>query len=78
MIDARWPRADPAALKQDQIELVVQVNGKLRGKVFIPTGADKAQVQKIALADANVSKHIGDKAVKKVIIIPGKLVNVVV
>jgi leucyl-tRNA synthetase len=78
VVDARWPQADPAALKQDSLEIVVQVNGKLRGRVAVPVDAMEDKVREIALADEGVARHVGGKAVKKVIVVPGKLVNIVV
>jgi len=76
--DAGWPEWDEAALVQDEIELVLQVNGKLRGKVNVPAGADEAQLREWALANERVRGFVGDKPVRKVIVVPGKLVNVVV
>jgi len=76
-VDERWPEADPAALKQDSVELVVQVNGKLRSRLSLPTGADEAAAREAALADENVRRFVGDRPVRKVIYVPGKLVNVV-
>ena len=76
--DVRWPEPDAAALRQDTIEVVVQVNGKLRSRVTLPVGAGEAAAREAALADANVQKFTGDKPVRKVIYVPGKLVNVVV
>jgi leucyl-tRNA synthetase len=78
ILDAPWPQADEAALITDEIELVVQVNGKLRGQIRVPAKADKAAVEAAALADANVQKFIAGQAVKKLVVVPGKLVNVVV
>jgi leucyl-tRNA synthetase len=78
LIDRRWPAPDPAALVQDNIEIVVQVNGKLRGRVTVPTNAVEEQVRQAALADPNVHKWIEGKPIRKVIVVPGKLVNVVV
>jgi leucyl-tRNA synthetase len=78
LIDRPWPKPDPDALTQDTIEIVVQVNGKLRGRVSVPANAAEAQVREIALADANVQKWVEGKTVRKVIVVPGKLVNVVV
>ncbi|HSD97987.1 MAG TPA: leucine--tRNA ligase [Sulfuricaulis sp.] len=78
VVDARWPQADPIALKQDSLEIVVQVNGKLRGRVAVPVDAKEDKVREIALADEGVARHVGGKAVKKVIVVPGKLVNIVV
>jgi leucyl-tRNA synthetase len=78
VIDARWPQPDRAALKQDSLEIVVQVNGKLRGKVSVPASAAEERVRELALADEAVARHVSGKAVKKVIVVPGKLVNIVV
>ncbi|MEJ1965798.1 MAG: leucine--tRNA ligase [Gammaproteobacteria bacterium] len=78
LLDAPWPAVDEGALKQDEIEVVVQVNGKLRGRITIPAAADEATVRAIALADENVQKFIGDKPVRKLIFVPGKLANIVV
>ncbi len=78
VMDAPWPQADETALSQDSIEMVVQVNGKLRGKVQVPVAADQAQIRALAIADENVLRHTEGKPVKKVIVVPGKLVNIVV
>jgi leucyl-tRNA synthetase len=78
VVDARWPQVDAAALKQDSLELVVQVNGKLRGRVTVPVQAADDKVREIALAHEAVVRHVSGKAVKKVIVVPGKLVNIVV
>jgi leucyl-tRNA synthetase len=78
VIDVAWPMPDAQALTQDTVELVVQVNGKVRGRVTVPTGADDEQVKTAALADANVQKWVEGKALRKIIVVPGKLVNIVV
>jgi leucyl-tRNA synthetase len=78
ILDAPWPEPDPAALIEDEIELVVQVNGKRRADVRVPREADRAAVEKLVLAHANVQKFIDGQKVKKVIVVPGRLVNVVV
>jgi leucyl-tRNA synthetase len=78
VVDTPWPQVDKAALKQDSIEIVVQVNGKLRGRVAVPATAAEDEVRKLALADEAVARHVGEKAIKKVIVVPGKLVNIVV
>ncbi len=78
LIDHPWPHADSQALVQDHVEIVVQVNGKLRAHIEARTGADKGELELLALADATVQKWIEGKAVRKVIVVPGKLVNVVV
>jgi len=78
LVDERWPSPDPAALVQDSQQLVVQVNGKLRGHITVPVQADEATVRAAALADEHVRKFVADKPVRRVIVVPGKLVNVVV
>jgi leucyl-tRNA synthetase len=69
---------DPAALVRDSLTLAVQVNGKLRGTIEVPAAADKAAIEAMALAEPNVVKFIEGQTVKKVIIVPGKIVNIVV
>ncbi len=76
-VTAAWPQVDKAALVKDSIELVVQVNGKLRSRVEAPADADRDTLQELALADEKVQKFITGE-VRKVIVVPGKLVNVVV
>jgi len=78
ILDAGWPEPDAQALVKDTVELVVQVNGKLRGKVSVPATANKQQIEEIALQDDNVQRHIEGKEVKKVIVVPGRLINIVV
>jgi len=78
IIDAPWPRADEAALVTDEIELVVQVNGKLRASIRVAAAADKAAIERAAVNDANVQKFVAGQPIKRVIVVPGKLVNVVV
>ncbi|RYG86236.1 leucine--tRNA ligase, partial [bacterium] len=74
----RWREADPAALVQSTLEVVVQVNGKLRGRIQVPAGADGDAVRAAALADPQVLRFLEGKEPRKVIVVPGKLVNVVV
>ncbi len=78
VIDARWPDPDPAALKAEMVTLVVQVNGKLRGRVEVPADAGNDAVAEAALADENVRKFIAGASIKKRVVVPGKLVNFVV
>src|SRR5690606_40541251 len=78
LIDRAWPEPDPAALVRDEIEIVVQVNGKLRGRVSVAADADEEAVRAAALADPNVQKWTESKPIRKVIVVKGKLVNVVV
>ncbi|WP_243544137.1 leucine--tRNA ligase [Pseudodesulfovibrio tunisiensis] len=73
-----WPEYDESALVKDEVTLVVQVNGKVRGKFQAPNNAPKDEVEKIALGQENVAKHLEGKTVRKVIVIPNKLVNIVV
>jgi leucyl-tRNA synthetase len=77
LLDAPWPEVDAEALAQDQIELVLQVNGKLRGKLVVPATADRAAIEAAARSSPDVARHTGGAAVRKVIVVPGKLVNVV-
>lgn len=72
-----WPECDEEALKVDNVEIVLQVNGKVRGRLTVPAEATKEELKKIAMADANVQAHIGDATVRKVICVPGRLVNIV-
>ncbi len=78
LLDVPLPQPDDSALAQDEIELVVQVNGKLRGAIRVPVSADRAAVEAAALADATVRKFVAGQAVKRVVVVPNKLVNVVV
>ncbi|GAB3261193.1 leucine--tRNA ligase [Chitinimonas naiadis] len=78
IIDTAWPEPLAAALAQDEIKLMVQVNGKLRGEIDVPAGADRAAIEAFALANANVQKFLEGQAPKKVIVVPGRLVNLVV
>ncbi|MEP6656094.1 MAG: leucine--tRNA ligase [Betaproteobacteria bacterium] len=78
LLDAPWPDVDPAALAQDEIELVLQVNGKLRGKLTVPTGADRTVIETAARASSEVARYAGDAAIKKIVVVPGRLVNVVI
>jgi leucyl-tRNA synthetase len=73
-----WPKADPALLKADAIEVPVQVNGKLRSRITVPADIDEKALEAAALADEKVKSLIAGKAVKKVIVVKGKLVNIVV
>ncbi|MDT7516966.1 leucine--tRNA ligase [Rhodoferax mekongensis] len=78
LLDAPWPQVDAAALVQDEIELVLQINGKLRGAVRVPAGADKAAIEAAALASEVFVSHAAGAPAKKVIVVPGRLVNIVV
>jgi len=78
VVDELWPEVDESALVQDKIELMVQVNGKLRSKISVAADADKASVEAAALADENVVRYIDGKEIRKVIVVPGRLINIVV
>jgi leucyl-tRNA synthetase len=78
LVDERWPEPDPRALQRATVEVVVQVNGKLRGRVTVPAGADEATVREAALADSNVQRFMEGKPMRKFVYVPGKLANVVV
>jgi leucyl-tRNA synthetase len=78
ILDASWPQVDAQALEQETMQIVVQVNGKLRGRVNIAVSADEGAAREAALADEHVMKFVGDKPLRKVIFVPGKLVNLVV
>jgi leucyl-tRNA synthetase len=72
-----WPAVDPAALRRDEIVYVVQVNGKVRGKVQVPAHAEREAIEAAALANENVRRFVGDGTVRKVVVVPNKLINVV-
>jgi leucyl-tRNA synthetase len=74
----KWPEADSRAAAEEELDIPVQVNGKLRGRLTVPVGTAREQLEKLALAEENVKRHTEGKQVKKVVVVPGKLVNVVV
>jgi leucyl-tRNA synthetase len=78
ILEAPWPEVDESALVQDEIELVIQVNGKLRGSLRVAKDTDKATLEQLALAHEAVQKHLAGAAAKKIIVVPGRLINVVV
>ena len=78
ILDASWPQPDAAALVQDELKLVLQVNGKTRGEVVVASSADKATIEAAAAASPEVAKYGEGRAPKKIIVVPGRLVNVVV
>ena len=75
--DARWPEVDESALEKKHVEIVVQVNGKLRGKIEVDVGKTQEEVEDLARAIENVSRFMEDKTVRKVIYVPEKLLNFV-
>jgi leucyl-tRNA synthetase len=78
IIDEPWPQPDQAALLAATVDIVVQVNGKLRGRVTVATDASESALRDAALAEENVQRFVAGKPVRKVIVVAGKLVNVVV
>ena len=80
LLDTPWPAVDPAALVQEEIELMLQINGKLRGSISVAANADKATIEATALASEACQKqmhNVGSTTPKKIIVVPGRLVNVV-
>jgi leucyl-tRNA synthetase len=77
ILRSSWPAVDAVALRRDTVDYVVQVNGKVRGKVQVPADADRGAIERAALANENVQRFLGDGAVRKVIVVPGRLVNLV-
>ncbi|MFV9615656.1 MAG: leucine--tRNA ligase [Gammaproteobacteria bacterium] len=77
LVDIKWPVCDESALLRDEIELVVQVNGKLRSKINVAANAEKDSIEAVALADEKIMINIEGKTVRKVIVVPGRLVNIV-
>jgi leucyl-tRNA synthetase len=75
--DAQWPEVDEAALVQDEIELMLQVNGKLRGKFRVAAEADRDTIEKVAIANPDVQRHVAGRTIRKVVVVPGRLVNIV-
>jgi leucyl-tRNA synthetase len=73
-----WPAYDPALVRDDEIEIPVQINGKVKAKLLVPAGADAATLEKIALAEPKVQEQIAGKTVKKVIVKPGQMVSIVI
>ena len=77
LLDASWPKVDDTALVTDQIRMVVQVNGKLRGEIEISKDAGEEEIHSIALSNPGVSRHVGDSPVRNFVIVPGRLINIV-
>ncbi|MFZ2524559.1 MAG: class I tRNA ligase family protein, partial [Candidatus Ferrigenium altingense] len=78
VLDQPFPSADPSALVQDEIEIVIQVNGKLRGNLTVAKTADKATLEQLALAHPAVEKQLAGAVPKNIVVVPGRLVNIVV
>jgi leucyl-tRNA synthetase len=77
VLDAGWPDFDPALAAEETVEIVVQVNGKLRARIQLPAGASKADAEHVALGDPQVARFITGTP-KKIVVVPGRLVNIVV
>lgn len=77
LLDAPWPEPDSAALVADEIEMVLQINGKLRGNIVVANGASKTDIEALALAHPQVHKHLEGRPAKRIVVVPNKLVNVV-
>jgi leucyl-tRNA synthetase len=78
LVTASWPQVDESALEQDSIEWVVQVNGKLRSKISVSAKASSEEIQAMALNDEHAKRFIDGKTIRKVIVVPNKLVNIVI
>jgi leucyl-tRNA synthetase len=78
LLDQPWPQSDSAALVQDEIELIVQVNGKLRGKIRVAADTKPVVIEQLALENEQVRRFMDGKAVKIVVMVPGKLINIVI
>jgi leucyl-tRNA synthetase len=76
LMKAGWPAVDEAALKAESIEVVLQINGKVRGKIELPAEASRDDLERAALADPQVIRHLEGKQVRKVVVVPGRLVNI--
>jgi len=77
ILNAPWPGVDDSALARDSIEIVVQVNGKVRARMEVPAAADKQTIETLAQSQPNVSRFLEGQSVRKIIVVPGKLVNIV-
>ena len=77
MLDAPWPQVDEAALVADELELMLQVNGKLRGALVVAASASRGDIEALAAGHEAVARYLEGRAPKRVIVVPGKLVNVV-
>lgn len=78
ILNAGWPKVNTKALQTSQIEMIIQINGKLRAKIMVPAEASKDEVEQVAINNENVQKHIADRDIRKLIVVPKKLVNIVV
>ena len=77
LLEQSWPIVDHTALVQDTIDLVIQVNGKLRGQINVPKDTDRATIEQLAINHENVQKLVAGNTIKKIVVVPGRLVNIV-
>ena len=77
MFAEKWPVWDENVAKEDEIQLVVQINGKVRAKLMVPAGLDDATIEKKAFAEQKIKEQISGKPLRKVIVVKGRLVNIV-
>jgi leucyl-tRNA synthetase len=77
LVGSPWPTVDAAALVQNEIELMLQINGKLRGKLRVAADAGKEAIEAAALANPDAQKHMEGRPAKKIVVVPGRLVNIV-
>ena len=78
LLRAPWPKYDPALAKEDEVEIAVQVNGKIKARITVPADADDEAIKAVALADEKVNAAIAGKEIVKVLVVKGRLVNIVV
>jgi leucyl-tRNA synthetase len=78
VLRASWPETNAALAREDEIEVVLQVNGKVRSKLSVPKGSDRAKLEQLARSDQRLLTHLDGKTVRKVVVVPDKLVNFVV
>ena len=78
ILSLKWPEADPRAMVKETIEVVLQVNGKIRDRIEVPTGLSREEMEKLALESDQVRKHLEGKQILKVVVVPGRLINIAV
>src|SRR5207253_2933683 len=78
ILDAMWPKVNTKAIQSAALEMIVQINGKLRGKITIGADTPESQVKNMVLADEAIKRYLADQSVKKIIVVPNRLVNIVV
>ena len=78
LVETAWPVADPALLRDDTVTIAIQVNGKLRGRLEVARDCEEAALRKRALAEAGVARAIGEREIRRVVVVPNRIVNVVV